>query len=293
MRTLLPLFIKGPVLRLWKSLIGSPRHRLRRLPANETYLGAVPAEVLEHRALLSSAVVPNVTMTVLGNDITLTSTDINNPTITVTRAGGLVVVTGTNGTLITLGSKFDIAESAPISSVNNLTVNLGTGNDTVTITGLSVTGNITINGQSSGIANITINAGTPNVVIGGSIQANLGSEAATFGVFGSANGGGSLTVNGSINITEAGAGTKQVNIYGPPANNTTGGKLIINGSVGVVDTGNGQSGLRIDDGVTIGGNVSFDNSANTVNADDVQMYSNSNAFGTTSIAGALTISLGQ
>src|SRR4029077_7032791 len=132
-------------------------------------------------AAMAPAVVPNVTMTVQGSDVTLTSPDINNPTITVTRSGGSAEVTGTNGTIITYGGTVAAVVSQAISSVGNLTVALGTGNDTVTITGLSVTGNITINGQSSGIANITINAGTPNVTIGGSIQANLGSEAATFG----------------------------------------------------------------------------------------------------------------
>ena len=289
---ILPFFICKTVHRLWKSLFQSPRHRLRRTPARDTCLGAVAAEVLEHRALLSAAA-PAVTLAVQGSDVTLTSTDINNPTITVTRSGNNVMVTGTNGTLITFGSNVAAVQSAAISSVNNLTVGLGTGNDTVTITGLSVAGNITINGQASGIANITINAGAPSVVIGGSIQANLGSEAVTFGLFGSSNDGGSLTVNGSVNIAEAGAGNKQVNIYGPPANNPTGGKLIITGGVSVLDTGNGQSGLHIDDGVTVGGNVSFDNSANTVDADNVQIYSNSNAFGTTSIAGSLTLALSR
>ena len=73
----------------------------------------------------------------------------------------------------------------------------------------------------------------------------------------------------------------------------TGGKLIIKGGVTVLDMGTGMSGLRIDDGVTIGGNVSFDNSANVVGADNVQIYSNSNAYGTTSIAGTLTLALSQ
>jgi hypothetical protein len=277
---------------LWNSLFPSPRLRRRRQPARDGYFGFVAAEVLEYRELLSAAN-PAVTLAVQGSDITLTSTDINNPTVTVTRSGGNVVVTGANGTLITLGSNAATVQSVAIASVNNLTIGLGTGNDTFTITGLSVAGNLTINGQSSGVANITINAGTPNVVIGGSIQANLGSEAATFGLFGSINGGGSMTVNGSVNINEAGGVNKQINLYGPPANNPTGGKLIITGSVNVLDTGNGQSGLRIDDGATIGGNVSFDNSANTVNVDNVQMFSNSNSFGTTSIAGSLTLALSR
>ncbi|MBI3861892.1 MAG: hypothetical protein HY290_08340 [Planctomycetia bacterium] len=277
---------------LCKSLFQLPRRRLRRRPAHDGVFGFVAAEVLEFRELLSAAN-PGVTLAVQGSNVTLSSTDINNPTINVTRSGNNVVVTGTNGTLITLGSNVAAVQSVALASVGNLTVNLGIGNNTFAITGLSVTGNVTINGQSSGIADVAINAGSPNVVIGGSILANFGNEAVTFGLFGSTNGGGSMTVSGSVNITEGGAANKQINIYGPPANNPTGGKLAITGSINVIDTGNGQSGLRIDDGVTIGGNVSFDNSANTVNADNVQMYSNSNAFGTTSIAGSLTLALSR
>src|SRR5262249_50500232 len=104
-------------------------------------------------------------------------------------------------------------------------------------------------------------------------------------------GGGNLTVGGSVNVTEAGNGNKQVNVFGPPANNASGGKLAIHGGVTVADSGNGTSGLRIDDGVTIAGNVSFDNSANTVNADTVQIFSNSSQFGVTSIAGTLGLNL--
>ena len=277
---------------LWKSLVQSRRRHLRRQPARGNSFGIVAAEVLEYRQLLSAAS-PGMTLTVQGSNVTLTSTDINNPTVTITRSGGNVVLTGASGTLITFGSNVAAVQTVAITTVNNLTVGLGTGTNTVTITGLSVAGNITINGQASGIANIAINAGAPNVVIGGSIQANMGSEASTFGLFGSTNGGGNLTVTGSVNIDEAGPANKQVNIYGPPANNPTGGTLTITGSVNILDTGNGISGLHIDDGVTFGGNVSFNNSANTVNADNVQIYSNSFAFGTTSIAGSLTLALSQ
>jgi hypothetical protein len=265
--------------------------RLRRRHPHVGYR-CVAAEILEYRQLLSAAA-PGVTMTVQGSSITLASTDINNPSILVVRNGNNVVVTGANGTLITLGSSVASSQSVAISSVNNLTVNLGTGNNTVSIVGLSTTGNITLNGKSTGITNISISAGSPNVVIGGSVQANLGGESGTFNLFGSGNGGGSLTVNGSVIVTEGGAGNKQINFAGPPAGNPNGGKTFINGSITVVDTGNGQSGLRIDDGVTIGGNVLFDNSVNTVGGDNVQMYSNSNAFGTTSIAGTLTLALSR
>lgn len=277
---------------LWKSFVQSHRPRLRRKTNSDSFCGFVAAEVLEHRALLSAAA-PAVTMTVQLSSITLTSTDINNANVSITRAGNNVIVTGANGTLITFGTKIAAVQSVALAAVNNLTINLGTGSDTVTVSALGMAGNFTVNGQSSGTANVAISAGSANVVIGGSIVANLGGEAATFGVNGSFNGGGNLMVNGSINITEGGSGNHQVNIYGPPANNPFGGKLAIKGGVSVLDTGTGTSGLHLDDGVTISGNLSFDNSANTVNGDNVVMYSNSNAYGMTSIGGTLNLALSQ
>ncbi|MBI3864955.1 MAG: hypothetical protein HY290_24030, partial [Planctomycetia bacterium] len=129
---------------LWKSLFQSPR-RLRRRPAHDGVFGFVAAEVLEFRSLLSAAN-PAVTLAVQGSNVTVSSTDINNPTITVTRSGNNVVVTGANGTLITYGSTAAAVQTVSLASVTNLTVNLGTGTNTFSITGLSVTGNITING---------------------------------------------------------------------------------------------------------------------------------------------------
>jgi hypothetical protein len=250
------------------------------------------AEVLETRRLLSAAA-PQMSLTLQSGNLTLASTDIDNPTVTVTRSGNLVVFTGSNGTQITYtnnGSK-GTTQSIPLASVNNITFNLGSGSDTIAMSGVDVVGNVTVNGQQEGVASVTIFAGTPNVTIGGTIQANFGGEVATLNVFGSGNGGGNLTVNGSVNVTEGRTGPQQVNLFGPPANNTSGGKLVIKGNVSVLDTGTGTSGLRIDDGVTIGGNVSFDNSTNNINSNIIQIFSNSNAFGVTSIGGSLTLDL--
>jgi hypothetical protein len=274
----------------WKMLFRPARNPLRRAQPGGMSLILPAAEVLEHRVLLT-AVVPNVTLAIQGSNVTLTSTDINNPNVILTRSGGSIVVAGLNGTQITFGTSVGAQQTVAVASVNNLTINLGTGIDAFTVAGLSATGNVTINGQSTGVANVSLSTGLANIVIGGSVQANFGGEAATFNLFGSPNGGGNVTVNGAVNITEGGSGTKQVNFAGPPAGNPNGGKLILNGGVGIVDTGNGLSGLRIDDGVTITGNVSYDNSANTVSRDTVQLFSNSVAFGATTIKGALTLAL--
>ncbi len=290
---------KGAIMKLmnpWKLLFRPSGRKLRHRPHGFHIVEALAAEVLEVRQLLSIAA-PQVTLAIQatssGTNVTLASTDINNPNVIVTRSGNFVVFTGNNGTQITYTGNGSVGttQSLAISTVNNLTFNLGSGTDTITVFGLNVAGNVSINGQASGVANVSIFAGLSNVTIGGSVQANFGGEAATFGVFGSGNGGGSLTVNGSVNVTEGGSGTQQVNIYGPPANNPSGGKLVIKGGLGIIDTGTGQSGLRIDDGVTIGGNVSFNNASNSVNSDIVQIFSNSNAFGVTAIGGSLSLAL--
>jgi hypothetical protein len=284
----------------WKSLFCPSRRRLRRRPREFSVIESLAAQVLEVRQLL--AAVPNVTLTTAaasggGTDVTLSSSDINNPNVTITRSGNFVVFTGANGTQITYTNNgtTGTTQTIAIATVASLTINLGTGADSFTVAGLAVTGNMTINGQSSGSANMAINAAATDITIGGSINANFGSEEVAFSVFGSFNpgngGGGNLTVNGAVNVTEAGSGNKQVNLAGPPANNSSGGLLTVKGAVSVTDSGNGTSGLRIDDGVTIGGNVSFDNSANTVNGDTVQIFSNSNAFGVTSIGGTLNLAL--
>ena len=285
----------------WNLLFRPALRRLRRRPHEFAFVESRAAEILEVRQLLAS-VAPQVTLTTAtatggGTNVTLTSTDINNPDVTITRSGNLVIFTGANGTQITYSNNGSTGTTQTLSilTLKNLTINLGTGIDNFTVSGQNVAGDVTINGAASGSANVAINAASTNVTIGGSINANFGSEAVAFSVFGSFNpasgGGGNLTVNGSVNVTEAGSGDKQVNLFGPPANNASGGKLAIKGGVTVTDTGNGQSGLRIDDGVTISGNVSFDNSANTVNGDTVQIFSNSNAFGVTSIGGTLGLKL--
>jgi len=236
---------------------------------------------------------PRVSLTLSGNNLTLTSTDINNPTVTITRSGNFVVFTGSNNTQITYTNNgtTGTTQSIPLASLNNLTINLGTGLDIITISGLSTTGDISINGQAIGTANVSISAGAPSVTIGGSIQADFSGESAVLNVFGSGAGGGSLTVNGSINVYESGSGNKQINIAGPLAGSPTGGKLNVKGSLSVVDSGNGRSGMQVFSGVTIAGNVSFDNSVNNTYGNVIEIDSNSALSQTTSIGGSLTLAL--
>src|SRR6266478_5353719 len=96
----------------------------------------------------------------------------------ITRSGNLVIFTGTNGTQITYtnNGSTGTTQTLAITTVNNLTINLGTGSDTFTVAGLSVAGDVAINGQASGVATVAIHAATPSITIGGSINANFGSE---------------------------------------------------------------------------------------------------------------------
>ncbi|MBS0263658.1 MAG: hypothetical protein JSS02_17075 [Planctomycetes bacterium] len=255
-----------------------------------------PGQFTKTNFVVASRVAPpaaSVTVSVQGNNLTVSSTDGYNPSLLITRSGGAIVITGQNGTQVSNGKTVAFQQSVPLATLQNLTILLGSGSETVTISGVSTTGDVVITGQSTGIANVSIAAGSTNTSIGGSVQANLGGEAATISLQGSANGGGTLTVNGSVNISSSGAGAHQVNLYGPPVNNKTGGKLNIKGSVSVLDAGTGVSGLRIDPGVAVSGNVLFDNSGNTVSANTVTISSNSSASAPTSIAGSLTLALAQ
>ena len=107
MDTILPLSIRGTVHRLSNSLFRSP---LRRKPSRDLYQGVVAAEILEDRALLS-AVAADFALDGEASDVALTSSDIDNPRITVTGSGNDVVETGTDGTMITYGSKLAAVQS--------------------------------------------------------------------------------------------------------------------------------------------------------------------------------------
>src|SRR5262245_52588079 len=142
----------------WKSLIRPARRGLRRRVHDFGIVPALLAEVLEARQMLSSAA-PQVSLTTVaaagGTNITLTSTDIDNPNVTISRSGNFVVFTGINGTQITYTNNGTTGstQTLAIPTVNNLTINLGTGVDNFTVVGITVAGNIAINGQASGIAN--------------------------------------------------------------------------------------------------------------------------------------------
>ncbi|HBH50471.1 MAG TPA: hypothetical protein DDY91_01110, partial [Planctomycetaceae bacterium] len=105
-----------------------------------------------------AAVAPNVRATLIGSDLTLAATNNWNPNYTVTRSGTRVVITGLNGTTISYGTSTATSQSILINSLASLTLNLGTGINTVLVDGLAMTGNLTVNGGASGRNLIDINA---------------------------------------------------------------------------------------------------------------------------------------
>ena len=98
-------------------------------------------------------------------------------------------------------------------------------------------------------------------------------------------------MDGSVWITDSGSGAHH-NIF-----TTVGGPLSILENVFVVDLGTGYSQFEIDAigraaNITIGGSVSYDNSLNTANYDDVRIGANpSDGTGTVAIDGSLTLRL--
>ena len=269
----------------WRRWLGGQQKTARRRSRP-----VAAAQVLESRRLL--AAIGNLTLLNTAGALSLSSTDINDVEVSIYRSGTSVVFEGGRNTTITLGTSVRATQTISLATANSLTLNLGRGISKVSVEGLSLTGDLRLNNGTNGVTGasiVTVNAGATNTSIGGSIVANLGSTNSIFNLYGSRNFGGNMTVGGSVQITQAGAGDKQVNLAGPLANNPSGGRLTINGDVSVVDTGNGYSGLHVDAGVTIGGGLSFDNSLNTVNGNAIEILSNSQSFGTTSIAKTLTL----
>ena len=269
----------------WRRWLGGQQKTARRRSRP-----VAAAQVLESRRLL--AAIGNLTLLNTAGALSLSSTDINDVEVSIYRSGTNVVFEGGQNTTITLGTSVRATQTISLATANSLTLNLGRGISKVSVEGLSLTGDLRLNNGTNGVTGasiVTVNAGATNTSIGGSIVANLGSTNSIFNLYGSRNFGGNMTVGGSVQITQAGAGDKQVNLAGPLANNPSGGRLTINGDVNVLDTGNGYSGLHVDAGVTIGGGLSFDNSLNTVNGNAIEILSNSQSFGTTSIAKALTL----
>jgi len=238
---------------------------------------------------LPTAVAPNIRATLVGSALTLAATNNWNPNFTVTRSGTRVVITGLNGTTISYGTSTATSQSILLSTAASLTLNLGTGSSTVLIDGLALTGNLTINGAASGQSVIDINANSRVTTIGGSIIANLGNTDSLLNIYSAATTSNTLTVTGSVQVTGSGDAKQRVNLAGPLGSNALLAPLSIKGNVAVTDTGNGVAWLHIDAGVAVTGNVTFDNSLNTLGGSKFELLSNSSQYGVSSVGGLVNV----
>lgn len=289
----------------WKSLFRQSGRRLRRARSAFTPVGSIAAEILEERALLSNS---NVALAVSSGAITLTTTDNsgNSAGVAVHRVDSTNVefdllngATQITYLSVVHTSSFTVA----IPTVASITVNTGAGsNDFFDIYDVNTTGNITVNGKSTGItaatyADVHIHSETATMTVGGSITANLGSQKTEFEVYSD---GPAMNVTGSIQVTEGGAGTHVNDFYG--VNNSAlggaltvggkvvvtasgtghkttdfyvdfdlGGSVLVNGNATVSDTGTGAETFKFEGGASVNGNLSFSHAVATGATDDVQI----------------------
>jgi hypothetical protein len=202
----------------WNSLFeSSRRRRLRRRPTGSLPI-PVAAEVLEVRSLLSAA---NVTASVIGTGITLTSDNNGNHSVDVHRldASHVEVYGADPGTTINgMGSVV-----FTLSSVSSIKVNLGNSFDDYTIESAAGAPALNIGaggivfqgpGGNGDVLDVCNNSSSPMSILGSitvqgaSVVKPLtfnGSSQSEFNLF--TNGSGSLSVLGSVLLHEQGTGS--------------------------------------------------------------------------------------
>jgi hypothetical protein len=231
----------------WNSLLSRRNRHLRRRPALAPC--CLAAEVCEDRRLLSGTV--NVVQS--GNSLTLTA-DANHtagstPTFELHRINATTVQVDDagSGTLIAKNGAFGSAgavQTFSISSVANVTVNLGTGYDTFSMFDLSTLGNVTIKGKTGAGAlgsDVEIYSNSADVTIGGSIIESLGLQTGAnhnkYNI--DAAGGHNFTVNGNIAISDAHSG-----VSGNPSDADTDVKILS-------DAGSSSNNLLVKGAVSV------------------------------------------
>ncbi len=210
--------LRNPLKSLTWSLLfhQSSRSRVRRRRPSYAPIG-IAAEVLEVRAMLSSA---NVTAAVSGTALTLTGDNNGNHSVDVYRKDSTHVEIDATA----VGTTINGAASAvfTLSSVSGITVNLGSGYDSyyifsnpgdpalnvgaggITFQGAGGTGdhldvfNNTANPMSI-LGNVTVQGKTP-----GSALNESGSIGSALDLYTA--GSGTLTVNGSVRVSQNGTG---------------------------------------------------------------------------------------
>jgi hypothetical protein len=296
---------------LWKSCTAlfqpAPRLRSRRW-ADTSPFGFYAAEVLEQRTLLSQ-MNGNVAVTIKGGNVTIQDSDNGNHSIQVERSGGNLIFTGFGSTLTIGNGPAGSTQTVALASVTSLTINTGTGHDIFGVRGLTISGALIVNGNSSGSIDFSVDTGNLSAATIGSIGLNLGRESATISVAGAF--GGTLTVNGPVQIRQAGpasctaifqavAGTLHLKSNVLYSDSGTGaesvqffpaehGTLEIDGSI-TANMGNGSAGFAISSPDQFNSGTVTINGAVTVTA-GMQALSFS-ITGAVTIAGSISVMSG-
>jgi hypothetical protein len=218
----------------------------------------------------------NVSATIIGTTLVLAKTAPGNDSLTITRAAtfGELTVTTTAGNTI----NHTLTTFTTPSAITAVTVNLGSGDDTLTLDGTATNGAINLPGSlvilGSG-GNKTLSATSVNLLRGGSLAVLLsgnGTETSTFT---------DVNVSGAATVTHTGVGdtTFTITTSGTPRPDAVvnwGNLTIVNGS--------GKDTNTISD-VNFRGSVSVNNGA----GGSLTNISATNDQNLTSIGGSVTI----
>jgi hypothetical protein len=195
-------------------------------------------EVLEPR----TTPVGNVTASLAGGTLTLTGDQFANE-ISITTLGLNIVVTGLNGTTVN-GAATGSFLAALVSAI---TANLGAGDDSISITSVTLSGNLTIN-SGSGADLVSIDGVSAASML---IDAGTGNDSISIGSVSSVNvTAGNLVIRGQSGHDTLAIGTN------PPLGVTINGDLD-------VDMGTGNDSVAIGDttlmasAVSVGGKVTI------------------------------------
>ncbi len=173
------------------------RHlRLRRSAVRRGTRSYHALESLESRTLLAG----NVTAVVEGGNLTLTGDDAAN-SVEVSVVDGDIVVTGLDDTTVNDSTDAFVAVTGATTLSGNLTSSLGSGDDTLRVTGeLTVSGTTSVT-DSSGVSQV----GITDATLDGNVSISTGDSADEISITGSTLGA-NLTVN-------AGGGDNQVSVF--------------------------------------------------------------------------------
>ena len=278
------------------SLVWNSERKPRKRQRMPCCSAAVAAEVCEERVLLSgpgiagraAAPTDNVNILLNNGNLVLQDSDAAAHSVEIVRSGNNLVFTGANGTTLTFQNG-PAAETQTIAVpvLRSVTANLGAaGGDTLTLSDVSVSGAIAINGSGQGPIDIELLARQQSVLVAGPILVNSGGQQLTFAIDAL---GANFTVNGAVQVLEGGGA--QVH-NSDIVQGSLGGNVSLGSGLVVADGGTGTSEFDVLGGVTINGPTTFD-ARNTQVQDLVNIQSISPPSQAPVFNGAVNLLLGS